>query len=144
MRFTRSWVVLGRKTWTEPMCYPCLSFTPTSGLGPCPTGRLAQEPMLLILKGPDCPSLLIHSLPSLGTPGSYLLPHHLTTTGPQSSAPRGWSPSDGQNPAWPFPLCFRVNPFSWGPNSGWSVESSGDPVGFGFPDPSHVGKAPCS
>lgn len=74
--------------------------------------------MLLILKGPDCPFLLIHSLPSLGTPGFYLLPYHLTTTGPQSSVFKGWSPSDGQKPARPFSLCFRVSPFSWGQTLG--------------------------
>lgn len=45
--------------------------------------------MLLILKGRDCPFLLIHSLPSLGTPGFYLLPNYLTTTGPQSSLLEG-------------------------------------------------------
>lgn len=43
----------------------------------------AQEPMLLILKGHDYPFLFIHSLPSLGTPGFYPFPNHLTTTGPQ-------------------------------------------------------------
>lgn len=68
--------------------------------------------MLLILKGPDCPFLLIHSLPSLGIPGFYLLPNHLTTTRPQSSVLRDWSPSGGQKPARPFSSCFRVN--SWG------------------------------
>ena len=65
-------------------------------------GRLAQAPMLLILKGRDCPFLLIHSLPSLGTPGFYLLPYHLTTTGPQSSVLGGWTPSDRQKPVRPF------------------------------------------
>lgn len=45
--------------------------------------------MLLILKGHECPFLLIHSLPSLGTPGFYLLPNHLTTAGPQSSLLEG-------------------------------------------------------
>lgn len=38
--------------------------------------------MLLILKGPGRPSLLIHSLPSLGTPGFYRPVYHLTSTGP--------------------------------------------------------------
>lgn len=56
-----------------------------SVLWPCPTEGLAQEPRLLILKGPDYSFLLTCSLPSLETPGSYLLPYHLITMGPQSS-----------------------------------------------------------
>lgn len=67
---------------------PVSIFHMTSVPRPRPTGRQAQEPMLLILKGPDCPFLLIHSLPSLGIPGFYLLPNHLTTIRPQSSVLR--------------------------------------------------------
>lgn len=74
VRFMRSWVVLGRKTWTEPVCCPCLSLTPISVLGPHPTGCLAREPMLLILKGPDCPP------PSPAFPRNpWLLPSSITT-----------------------------------------------------------------
>lgn len=74
--------------------------------------------MLLILKGPDYPFLLTHSLPFLGTPGFYLLIYHLTTTALQSSVLRGETPSDGQNLVSPFSFCFRIKAFSWGQTGG--------------------------
>lgn len=71
---------------------------------------MAQELVLLILKDPDYPSLLAHSLPSLGTadlPCLVLLDNHRASYQDQL-------PSDRQKPEGSLSLCFKVNPFSRG------------------------------